>query len=165
MLEEARAKAAGGGAPHGNRPTYGGKTIPPPAGKRPRNLQQKAAATVAKRRKRSKSATGGVKKPHRYRPGTVALREIRHAQKSTDLLIRRAPFGRLVKEIMQNVGKGNPNAPDRIQSSALLALQESLEGFAVELMEDTNLCAIHAKRVTIMTRDMKLATRLRKDFN
>ncbi|XP_035390674.1 histone H3, embryonic isoform X2 [Electrophorus electricus] len=89
-------------------------------GKAPR----KQLATKAARK--SAPATGGVKKPHRYRPGTVALREIRRYQKSTELLIRKLPFQRLVG-----------------------------------LFEDTNLCAIHAKRVTIMPKDIQLARRIR----
>ena len=97
-------------------------------GKAPR----KQLATKAARK--SAPATGGVKKPHRYRPGTVALREIRKYQKSTDL---------------------------RFQSSAVMALQEASEAYLVGLFEDTNLCAIHAKRVTIMPKDIQLARRIR----
>ena len=100
--------------------------------------------------------TGGVKKPHRYRPGTVALREIRKYQKSTDLLIRKLPFQRLVREIAQDF-----KTDLRFQSSAVLALQEAAEAYLVGLFEDTNLAAIHAKRVTIMPKDMQLARRIR----
>ena len=99
---------------------------------------------------------GGVKKPHRYRPGTVALREIRKYQKSTELLIRKLPFQRLVREISQDF-----KTELRFQSSAILALQESAEAYLVGLFEDTNLCAIHAKRVTIMPKDIQLARRIR----
>lgn len=104
----------------------------------------------------SYAPAGGIKKPHRYRPGTVALREIRRYQKSTELLIRKLPFQRLVREIAQDV-KGEL----RFQSSAVAALQEAAEAYLVGLFEDTNLCAIHAKRVTIMVRDIQLARRLR----
>jgi len=97
-----------------------------------------------------------VKKPHRYRPGTVALREIRRYQKSTDLLIRKLPFQRLVREIAQDFKNDL-----RFQGSAILALQEAAESYLVGLFEDTNLCAIHAKRVTIMPKDMQLARRIR----
>ena len=100
--------------------------------------------------------TGGVKKPHRYRPGTVALREIRKYQKDTELLIRKLPFQRLVREIALGVNKDL-----RFQSNALLALQEAAEAYLVTLFEDTNLCAIHAKRVTIMPKDIQLARRIR----
>ncbi len=99
---------------------------------------------------------GGVKAPHRYRPGTVALREIRKYQKSTDLLIRRMPFQRLVREIAQAF-----KADLRFQSTAIMALQEASEAYLVSLFEDTNLCALHAKRVTIMPKDMQLARRIR----
>ncbi|XP_057456225.1 histone H3.2-like [Lotus japonicus] len=111
-------------------------------------------ATVAARK--SAPPTGRVKKPHRYRPGTVALREIRKYQKSTDLLIPKLPFQRLVKEIAQNF-----KADLRFQSSAVWALQEAAEAFLTGLFQDTNLCAIHAKRVTIMPKDIQLARRIR----
>ncbi|KAE8719954.1 histone H3.2 [Hibiscus syriacus] len=101
-------------------------------------------------------ATGGVKKPHRFRPGTVALREIRKYQKSTELLIRKLPFQRLVGEIAQDF-----RTDLRFQSSAVAALQEAAEAYLVGLFEDTNLCAIHAKRVTIMPKDIQLARRIR----
>jgi histone H3 len=93
-----------------------------------------------------------VKKPHRFRPGTVALREIRKYQKSTELLIRKLPFQRLVRETAQNL-----KTDVRFQSHALAALQEASEAYLVGLFEDTNLCAIHAKRVTIFPKDMQLA--------
>lgn len=123
-------------------------------GKAPR----KQMATKAGRREAP--ATGGVKKPHRYRPGTVALREIRKYQKGTELLIRRLPFQRLVREITEDFKTGL-----RFQSSAILALQEAGEAFLVGLFEDTNLCAIHAKRVTISPKDMQLARRIRGERN
>ena len=96
------------------------------------------------------------RKRRRYRPGTVALREIRRFQKSTELLIRRMPFQRLVREIAQTY-----SLYLRFQSGAVLALQEAAEAYLVGLLEDSNLCAIHAKRVTIMPRDMQLARRIR----
>ncbi|KAI5959586.1 CSE4 [Candida pseudojiufengensis] len=95
----------------------------------------------------------------RYRPGTLAIREIRKFQKSTELLIRKLPFARLVREIsLEFVGT---EYGLRWQSNAILALQEASESFLIHLLEDTNLCAIHAKRVTIMQKDMQLARRLR----
>ena len=107
-------------------------------------------------------ACGGIKRPHRYRPGTVALREIRKYQKSTELLIRKMPFQRLVREICQDMEKcGGLQRDYRFQSTALLAIQEGAEAYLVGLFEDTNLCAIHAKRVTIMPKDMQLARRIR----
>ena len=101
-------------------------------------------------------STGGVKRGHRYRPGTVALREIRRYQKSTELLIRKMPFQRLVREIAQDFKNDL-----RFESSAVLALQEAAESYLVGLFEDTNLCAIHARRVTIMPKDIQLARRIR----
>lgn len=100
-----------------------------------------------------------VKKPHRFRPGTVALREIRRYQKSSDLLIRKLPFNRLVREIIQSM-KGEM----RIQTTAVLALQEAAEAYLTSLFEDTNLIAIHAKRVTIMPKDLQLARRIRGEL-
>jgi len=122
-------------------------------GKAPRKqLATKAARKTAP----SATATGGVKKPHRFRPGTVALREIRRYQKSTELLIRKLPFQRLVREIAQDF-----KTDLRFQSSAVMALQEAAEAYLVSLFEDTNLAAIHAKRVTIQPKDLALARRLR----
>ena len=96
------------------------------------------------------------KRAHRYRPGTVALKEIRRYQKSTELLIRTLPFQRLVREVasefMMDV---------RFQSHAIMALQEACEAYLVGIFEDTNLCALHAKRVTIMPKDIQLAKRIR----
>ena len=92
----------------------------------------------------------------RFKPGTVALREIRRFQKTTDLLILKRPFQKLVKEIAMDYKNDL-----RFQSQALLAIQEAFEAFMIGLFEDTNLCAIHAKRVTIMPKDMQLARRIR----
>ncbi len=105
----------------------------------------------------AKKNSNGTGKTKRFRPGTVALREIKRYQKSTELLIRKLPFQRLVREIVDSYN------PDyfRIQSSALAALQEACEAYLVGLFEDTNLLAIHAKRVTIMPRDLQLARRIR----
>ena len=111
---------------------------------------------AAKAARKQMPVEGGIKKPHRYRPGTVALREIRKYQKSTDLLIRKLPFQRLVREIAEDF-----KTELKFQSQAVLALQEASEAYLVGLFEDTNLCAIHAKRVTIMPKDIQLARRLR----
>lgn len=121
----------------------------PSATKAPRALAVKAHRKAA-------PTLGGVKKQHRYRPGTVALREIRKYQKTTELLIRKLPFQRLVREISQDLFSEH-----RWQSHAIAALHEAAEAYLVSLFEDTNLCAIHAKRVTIMTKDMQLARRIR----
>ncbi|KAI1007016.1 hypothetical protein K3495_g1203 [Podosphaera aphanis] len=98
-------------------------------------------------------------KKRRYKPGTVALKEIRKYQRSTDLLLLKLPFSRLVREVALQV---RPAAEGwRWQTQAIMALQESAEAFLVHLFEDTNLCAIHAKRVTIMQKDIQLARRIR----
>ena len=110
-------------------------------------------------KKSSSSKKYPAPKPHRFRPGTVALREIRKFQKSTDLLIKKAPFSRLVKQLSQNFASHY-----RFQSSAIQAIQEACEQYLVQLFEDGNLCAIHAKRVTLMVRDLKLARRIRGDY-
>ncbi|XP_078388946.1 histone H3, embryonic-like [Cetorhinus maximus] len=117
-------------------------------GKAPR----KQLATKAARK--SARATGGVKNPHRYEPGTVALREIRRYQKS-ELLIRKVAFQSLVREIAQDLGVL------LVQSSAVMALQEASEAYLVELFEEAKQCTIHAKRVTIMPEDIQLARRIR----
>ena len=136
--------------------------------------------------KKKVPATGGVKKLHRYRPGTVSLREIRRYQKSTELLIRKYPFSqyvqswymysiftrylldnymeiiqlclfyRLVREIAQDF-----KTDLHFQVNAVLALQEASEVYIVGLMEDTNLYAIHAKCVTIQPKDIQLAQHIR----
>ena len=95
-------------------------------------------------------------KPHRYRAGTVALKDIRHYQGSTALLIRKLPFQRVVREIAQDI-----KTDLRFQSAAILCLQEATEAYLVGLLDDANLCAIHARRVTIMPKDIQLARRIR----
>ena len=95
-------------------------------------------------------------KPHRYRAGTMALKDIRHFQGSTALLIRKLPFQRLVREIAQDF-----KTDLRFQSAAVLCLQEAAEAYLVRLFDDANLCAIHAHRVTIMPKDLFLARRIR----
>ena len=94
-------------------------------------------------------------KPHRYQAETAVLHDICHFQKSTALLIRRLPFQRLVREIAQDF-----KTDLRVQSAAILCLQEALEAYLVGLFKDTNLCAIHARRVTLMPKDIKLARQI-----
>ena len=103
------------------------------------------------------SAAGGTPGKRRYRPGERALREIRFYQRNTDLLIRRLPFARLVREVQTYFFR----KPYRWQAEAMLALQEAAEAHLVGLFEDANLCTIHAKRVTIMPKDLQLARRIR----
>ena len=102
---------------------------------------------------------GGMpkKKPHRYKPGTVALREIRKYQKNTELLIRKLPFQRIVREIAENMVSSRFPTGVRFQAAAVMALQEASESYLIKKLADSNLEAIHAKRVTIMPKDMQLA--------
>ena len=123
---------------------------------------KKAAARMAKK-SGQKALKGRVKKRYRYQPGTVALKQIRQYQKSTELLIRKLPFQRLVREIASDsdVIKSPLCGKVRFQSAAIMALQEAAEAYLVGLFEDSILCAIHAKRVTIMPKDIQLARRIR----
>ena len=121
-------------------------------GKAPRKeLRTKAA--------RRKSSAGGVKKPYKFRPGTVALREINKYQKSTELLVAKLPFQRLVREIAQDFKKREGY---RYQGRGVEALQEGAESFVTGLFEDSQLCSLHSKRVTVKCVDMQLATRLNR---
>ena len=124
--------------------------------------RKKAAARMAKKGGQ-KAPKGRVKKRYRYRPETVALKQKRQYQKSTELLIRKLPFQRLVREIASDseVIKSPLCGKVRFQSAAVMALQEAAEAYLVGLFEDTNLCAIHARRVTIMPKDIQLAQRIR----
>lgn len=116
----------------------------------------KKPSTTPKGRKADKSPPAKSPRKFRYRPGTVALREIRQYQKTTGHLIPRLPFARLIREVankyMVNV---------RFQSSALDCIQEAAEAYLVQLFEDCVLCAVHSRRVTVMPRDMLLARRIR----
>ncbi len=137
-------------------------------GKAPRSAASGGAGagkgkTVSSKSSGSSGSSGAAdkegKKAHRFRPGTVALREIRRYQKTTDLQIRKLPFQRLVREIAAEFKIEDV----RFQSSALMALQEAGESFLTSMLEDTNLVAIHAKRVTIMPKDIQLAAKIRGD--
>ena len=110
--------------------------------------------------KRGTPATGGLKRLHRFHLGTVALRQIRQFQMSMELLIRKLPFLQLVREILQEM-----RFDFHLTLGTVLELQEAAEAFLVRLFEDTNLCAIHAKQVTIMPKDMKLVLRIQGDVN
>ena len=126
--------------------------------------EEKCKKTAAKLAKKNgqKAPKGRVKKHYRYRPGTVALKQIRQYQKSTELLIRKLPFQRLVREIAgdSEIITSPLCGKVRFQSAAVMALQEAAEAYLVGLFEDTNLCAIPAKRVTIMPKDIQLARRI-----
>ena len=161
--------------PHLHRPVIArGRDVQPPrkdipqaprkGGKQPRK------GIIHKMLRKGMRPTGGIKKPHRYRPGMVALREIRRYQTSTENLIKHTPFQRLIREISQEYricpdGPGTPSVQVRFQSTAIAALQEAAENYLVGLFEDVNLLAIHAKRVTIMPRDIRLAVRIRGDHH
>lgn len=112
--------------------------------------------------KKTAPAEGGVKdkKARRNKPGTTTLREIKKYQRTVNMLLPRASFQRLVKSITEEM-----DHKLRFQSQALQALQEASEAYIVGLFEDTNLCAIHAKRVTVQKKDMDLARRIRGDRN
>eukprot|EP00347_Sterkiella_histriomuscorum_P022275 403331061 len=132
------------------------------AGKKQKTSSKQSVATGSKAsknaamKKKTAPAEGGVKSGRRYRPGTVALREIKRYQKETRLLLLKAPFQRFVRAICDGIDNQL-----RFQSQALLAVQEAAEMYLVGLFEDSNLCAIHANRVTVMKKDMELARRIR----
>ena|SRR5271165_2226847 len=111
-------------------------------------------------RKHIAHAVAPLRKKHRYRPGTVALREIRKMQKSTELLIRKLPFQRLVREIVQDQMRGDGL---RIQLAAMMALQEGAEAYLINNMSNSYLLTIHAKRVTLMPKDSTVAATIARD--
>jgi histone H3 len=130
----------------GSRSSHGGKV--------PRSLHKQAPPETG-----LKNAKDVGEKTHkRRRPGTMALREIRHYQKSTDLLLKKLPFQRLVREIVQDF-----KMEVRFRLGALLALQEAAEAHLISTLEDAHLCAIHAKRVTLMPKDIQIARRINGD--
>jgi histone H3 len=120
-------------------------------------VAHKSGIVGAKLAKKQLNENGAMKKTFRWRPGTVALREVRKLQKSTESLIAKAPFRRLVREVAEAKFKTGL----RFASTALDAIQEATEAYVVNLLEDANLCALHANRVTAMPKDLMLAKRLR----
>ena len=165
--------------PGPRRTTGGGKPKPSTSSRSVREVQEELKRVLAKKKEEQcaaqaakaakaakkggvKAPKGGVRKPHRYWPGTVALKEIRRYQKSTELLIRKLPFQRLVREIASDYDVITSPLCGKVkfQSAAVMALQEAAEAYLVGLFEDTNLCAIHAKQVTIMPKDIELARRI-----
>ena len=121
-----------------------------------RDLLRRALAT--KQAKKAVPAMGGVKRSRRFHAGTVALREIRRYQKSSTMLIRKAPFSRLVREVAQDY-----KSDVRFQTAAIMCLQEAAETYMVKLFEDSLLCSLHAQRVTLMPQDLQLTRRIRGD--
>lgn len=157
----------------------------------PKQQKTKRAPVPKKSTRSSKAGLASVKghtkkKPqkekkavYKFRPGTVALRDIKKYQKSTELLIRRLPFQRIIREVAANFVRSRANlsphamlpkshlpADDnlRFQASAVQAIQEATEAYIVNLFQETNLCAIHAHRVTIMPKDIQLARRIRGEL-
>ena len=173
MANVAGSAAARAAAARGQRNI--GRALPIRASRRSLRSNQPRRAKASNQPRRAKAAASaagvaGVKKPHRYRPGTVALREIRRYQKSVDLLIPKRPFQRLLKDITYNswyqlkeMKRTQLDKMHRMQFATVNAIQEASEATLVGLFEDTNLCAIHAKRVTIMEKDLKLAMRIGQD--
>lgn len=104
----------------------------------------------------SASASAGTKRMHRWRPGTVALREVKKAMRGTELLVAKAPFQRLVREVAESHKAGL-----RFQASAVSAIQEATEAYVISLLSDSNLAASFAGRVTCMPKDLHLVRRLR----
>ena len=132
------------------------------AGKAPRFQLATKSARESQRKELMKKI-----KPYKYRPGTVSLREIRRIQKTTDTLIPKISFGRVAKEVAQDMAEeihkdhGQLSKDNvRFQTTGLAAVHEAAEAFIVNQMEETNLCAIHAKRVTIQPKDMDLALKI-----
>lgn len=154
--------------PTGHRTSLGGKSTPQSTS---RTGIQRSGRSSGARKSMPGSSTSRARvqpgdplphrRPHRYKPGTIALREIRRYQRSTDLLLLKLPFSRLVREVAMYILPSHASEGLRWQSQAIQALQEAAEAFLVHLFEDTNLCAIHAKRVTIMQKDIQLARRIR----
>ena len=166
------------GTPSGTNPVVrGGKQAGMIAAARAANVVHAKHPVLAAKKRMGKAATKRVqssgvgkvmppRKKHRYRPGTVALREIRKYQKSTDLLVRKAPFARLVREVAKDLTTmGSFPTGVRFQENAIVALQEAAEAYLVHLFEDTNLETIHCKRITVQARDMQLARRIRGERN
>lgn len=131
-----------------------------PAPRPPRRPRARKSTSTPHREQHTAELVDERGRRIRYKPGQLALKDIRRLQNTTDFLIPRAPFHRLIREITQRyVG----DEPYRYQVAALTALQEAAEAYLIYLFEDTNLCAIHARRVTIMPRDLQLARRIRRD--
>merc|ERR1719431_1386887 len=140
------------------QPTARKSTAPPAQPQRtPNTGKGKKSLPIPQKQPRRSGGDPATPGRRRYRPGTRALMEIRKFQKSSNLLIPKLPFSRVIREICTQIC----SADMRFQSEAIMALQEAAEAYLVTLFEDTLLCAIHAKRVTVMPKDMQLARRIR----
>ncbi|KAJ9364711.1 histone H3 [Paecilomyces variotii] len=153
---QAQSTTAGPSRSTALKPTRGGARKSTTGGKRPAGSS--ISARTSDVQPGDPAPTG---RRRRYRPGTGALKEIRRYQRSYDLLLLKLPFARLVREVALDLLPADVGPELRWQSHAIQALQEAAEAFLVHLFEDTNLCAIHAKRVTIMQKDIQLARRIR----
>ena len=151
-----RQKIAGKKANNGSQAATQASMLGKKSAKSSKVGKSGSAVKAEKAIKKTAPAEGGMKKKMRWRPGTVALREIKRYQKVTDLLLAKAPFQRFVRSICDGI-----DSQLRFQSQALLALQEASESYITGLFEDANLCAIHATRVTVMKKDIDLARRIR----
>ncbi|KAH0980154.1 hypothetical protein GBA52_007331 [Prunus armeniaca] len=154
------AKSKCNRAGSGRSPAASPATQPEPSGRTQRSERNSPTTPGTQKKKRPQrnapTTPETQRKKRRFRPGTVALREIRHFQKTCSLLIPAAPFIRAVREVSNNLSHGSIRwTPD-----ALLAIQEAAEDHLVHLFEDSMLCAIHAKRVTLMKKDFELARRI-----
>ena len=130
-------------------------------GKLPRKMPAAAAALAPG----GKPASMKLSKKKRWKPGTVALREIRQYQRSTELLTRKGPFRRLVRAIGAELfGYSEFKKGLRYNSVACDMLQHAAEAYAIGVMEEGNLCCIHAKRVTVAPKDLQLARRCRHEL-
>ena len=116
---------------------------------------KKRSAFTKKQPRSQTGQTMAQQQLHRYQPGMVALRDIWRYQKSTELLICKLPFQHLVRKILQGYGVGY-----RVTPAMMMALQEAAEAYLIQLLEDSNLCAIHTKHITIQPKDMQLARRI-----
>ena len=128
------------------------------------NPTKKLTPPPTKRRMGGTPPQGNVMKKRRYRPGTVSLREIRKYQTSTDLLIPKLAFQRLVKEMIQDECRERDIPTKKIQSPAILTLQCVCEDYVTELFNMSQRTAIHAKRITVIPDDIKIVMDLRGDY-
>jgi histone H3 len=140
------------------RKSTGGKVISKKVAKARKSTGGKVIRKQVANKAVRQADTAGIKKPHRFRPGTVAIREIRRYQKSTELLLKKRPFQKLVREVTE---KFKQNL--RITADALKVFQETAEDYLVRLFKDANDCAIHAKRKTVMVKDIQFARQIRKE--
>ena len=143
------------------------KTVSAKAARKQLPLNYRKTNKNTNKRSYSAPATGGVKKPHRYCPGTVALREIRRYQKSIDLLIPKFPYTRFLRELTQEFQPPSTQIPDnnnegyRWQGAGILATQTAAEYYLTKQLEDANVCALHSKRCTVMPKDIQLVHRIK----